>query len=94
MLPVRYEHHLHMQKYSYRCNRPWRRMLPVRYELHVHFKKCMVIQLWKCIKHLKNPEDGDSTFSETSVRAIATRYQVHEDIFNQALMFQSPLQQH
>jgi hypothetical protein len=39
---------------------------------------------------LKNPEDGDrtfhgtsveSTFSQTSVRASATRYQVHEDIF-------------
>jgi hypothetical protein len=31
---------------------------------------------------LRIPEDGDSTFSEMSVRASATRYQVYEDIFN------------
>jgi hypothetical protein len=30
--------------------------------------------VWKRMKHLKNLEDGDSTFSETSVRANATRY--------------------
>jgi hypothetical protein len=39
------------------------------------FQHCTeVIQLWKSIKHLKNPEDGNSTFSETSGRASATRY--------------------
>jgi hypothetical protein len=32
--------------------------------------------------YLKNPEDGDSTFSETSVRANAIRYHIHEDTFN------------
>jgi hypothetical protein len=37
------------------------------------------IQLWKHIKHLKNYEDGDNTFSETSGRASAKRYQFHED---------------
>jgi hypothetical protein len=42
----------------------------------------MVIQLWKLIKHLNNPDDEDSTFFETLVRASATRYKVHEDIFN------------
>jgi hypothetical protein len=41
-----------------------------------------VIQLWTRIKYLKKSENGDSTFSETSVRASATRYQIHEDIFN------------
>jgi hypothetical protein len=41
-----------------------------------------VTQMWKSIRHLTNPEDGGSTFSETSVRASVTRYQVHEDIFN------------
>jgi hypothetical protein len=40
-----------------------------------------VIRLWKRMIHLNNPEDGDSTFSETSDGASATRYQVHEDIF-------------
>jgi hypothetical protein len=33
------------------------------------------LQLWKRIKHLKNSEDGDRAYSETSVRASATRYQ-------------------
>jgi hypothetical protein len=33
-------------------------------------------------KPVKNPEAGGSTFSETSVRASAIRYQVQEDIFN------------
>jgi hypothetical protein len=31
-------------------------------------------------------EDGDDTFSETSVQASATRYQVQEDILNLALI--------
>jgi hypothetical protein len=39
------------------------------------------IELWKRIKHLKNHEDGDSAFSETSGRSSATRYQVNVDIF-------------
>jgi hypothetical protein len=38
-----------------------------------------VIQLQK---HHINPEDGDDTFSETSVQVGAIRYQVQEDIFN------------
>jgi hypothetical protein len=29
-----------------------------------------VIKLWKRIKHLKNPEDGDSTFPEMSVEPV------------------------
>jgi hypothetical protein len=41
-----------------------------------------LIQLWRRIKYVKNPEDGDSTFSETSVTDSATRYQVYEDFFN------------
>jgi hypothetical protein len=35
----------------------------------------------KNLLHLRNPEDGDSTFSETSVQASATRYQVQEYVF-------------
>jgi hypothetical protein len=43
---------------------------------------CTVMELWKSIKHAKNLEDGDSTFSETSVQASTTWYQVQEGIFN------------
>jgi hypothetical protein len=39
---------------------------------------------------LTNPQDGDSTFSETSVQAIATRHQVQEDIFNLHSSFLPP----
>jgi hypothetical protein len=38
-----------------------------------------IIQLWKYI-NLRNPEDGDDTFSETLGHASATRYKVPEDI--------------
>jgi hypothetical protein len=41
----------------------------------------MVIQLWKPI-NLRNPEEGNDTFSETSVRVSATWYKITEDIFN------------
>jgi hypothetical protein len=41
----------------------------------------MVIQLCKRIS-LRNPEDGDNRFSETSVRASGTRLKVPEDMFN------------
>jgi hypothetical protein len=40
-----------------------------------------VIQMWKAI-NLRNSEDGDDTFSETSVQTSATRYKVPEWIFN------------
>jgi hypothetical protein len=40
-----------------------------------------VSQLWKIIS-LRNPEDGDDTFSETAVRTGATRYKVPEGIYN------------
>jgi hypothetical protein len=40
----------------------------------------MAIQLWKP-DNLRNPADGDDTFSETSVQTSATRYKVPEDIF-------------
>jgi hypothetical protein len=40
-----------------------------------------VIQLWK-LSNLRNPEDGDDTISETSVKASAARYGVQEDIFD------------
>jgi hypothetical protein len=39
------------------------------------------LQLWKPI-NLRTPEDGGNTFSETSVRNSATRYEVPEDIYN------------
>jgi hypothetical protein len=39
------------------------------------------MQLWKPT-NLRNPEDGDDTFSATSIQANATRYKVPEDIFN------------
>jgi hypothetical protein len=32
-----------------------------------------VLQLWKRIKYLKNLQDGDSTFAETSVRVSSPR---------------------
>jgi hypothetical protein len=40
MLPVRYEHHLHIKEYGYPCIRPWRSidMLPVNYENHLHIE--------------------------------------------------------
>jgi hypothetical protein len=41
----------------------------------------MIIQLWKPI-NLRNPEDGDDTFPETSVQASVTWYKVPEDTFN------------
>jgi hypothetical protein len=41
----------------------------------------MVTQLWNTIT-LRNPEDGDNTFSKTSVRTRATQYKVPEDIYN------------
>jgi hypothetical protein len=34
------------------------------------------------LSNLRNPEDGDNTFSETSVKATATQYQLHEDVLN------------
>jgi hypothetical protein len=34
------------------------------------------------ISNLRNTEDGDDTFSETSVQASAARYQVQQDTFN------------
>jgi hypothetical protein len=43
----------------------------------------VVTELWKRTKHLKNPENGNSTFTETSGRASTARYQVHEDFSNQ-----------
>jgi hypothetical protein len=39
------------------------------------------IELWRPI-NLRTPEDGNSTFSETSVRNSATWYKVPEDTFN------------
>jgi hypothetical protein len=35
-----------------------------------------------CMKHLQNPDYGDSAFSETSVEASGSQYQAHEDIFS------------
>jgi hypothetical protein len=37
---VRYEHHLHIKKESYLCNRRWRSIgvFPARYEHHLHIK--------------------------------------------------------
>jgi hypothetical protein len=40
-----------------------------------------VIQVWNPIT-LRNPEDGDNMFSETSVLATATWYKVSESIYN------------
>jgi hypothetical protein len=40
-----------------------------------------VTQLWNPTT-LRNPEDGDDTFSEKSVRTRGTWYEVPEDIFN------------
>jgi hypothetical protein len=48
--------------------------------LRFYAEAATVTQLWKPI-NLRNPEDGDDTFSETSVQASATRYQAQEDIF-------------
>jgi hypothetical protein len=48
------------------------------------FHSCITVEtllLWKPID-LRTTEDGDSSFSETSVRNIAARYKVSEDIFN------------
>jgi hypothetical protein len=41
VFPVRYEHHLHIGKYRYLLNRPWRPMgvFSVRYERNLHRKE-------------------------------------------------------
>jgi hypothetical protein len=44
-----------------------------------------VTQLWKPI-NLSTPEDGDDTFSETSVLITATRYKVPGGILNYLLV--------
>jgi hypothetical protein len=38
VLPVRYEHHLHIKNKTIPVNRLWRHVLPVRYERHLHIK--------------------------------------------------------
>jgi hypothetical protein len=50
-----------------------------------------VIQLWKTV-NLRNSEDGDNTFSETSFRTSSTGYKVPESIFNYSTSFLSMLQ--
>jgi hypothetical protein len=45
-----------------------------------------VIKLWKP-SILRNLEDGDHTFSETSVRTSAARYKVPDDIFKEFVPF-------
>jgi hypothetical protein len=41
VIPVRYEHYLHIKKQSYLRNRPWSPIgvFPVRYEHHLHIYK-------------------------------------------------------
>jgi hypothetical protein len=41
--------------------------------------------------NLRNPEDGDDTFSEPSVRASATRYKVSKYIFNRLRVFENKM---
>jgi hypothetical protein len=41
---------------------------------------CTVTQMWNTVT-LRGPDDGDDTFSETSVRTRATRYKVPEGIY-------------
>jgi hypothetical protein len=40
VFPSGYEHHLHIKKWIYHCNRPWwsPAVLPVRYEYHLHIE--------------------------------------------------------
>jgi hypothetical protein len=49
----------------------------IRFYRCIGWKRCY---LAKPI-NLRNPEDGDDTFSESSVRASATRCEVPEDVF-------------
>jgi hypothetical protein len=44
----------------------------------------MATLLW-CPVTLRNPENGEDAFSETSVRTRATRYKVPEDIIDTAV---------
>jgi hypothetical protein len=57
------------------------RAIILRCEERISNSVSTAIQLWKPI-NLRNPEDGDDTFSETSVQTSATRYNIPEDIFN------------
>jgi hypothetical protein len=56
-------------------------LVPCATSLNRRFGERTVSIIRKHIRNLNNTVDGDSTFSETSVRASATRYQVHEDVF-------------
>jgi hypothetical protein len=47
-----------------------------------------VIQLWKPI-NLRNPEDGDDTFYETSVRSSPIWYKDPEGIFSRLRLFEN-----
>jgi hypothetical protein len=53
----------------------------------IGFYNCVTVErkLWNSIT-LRSPEDGDDTFSETSVSTRATRYEVPGGIYNNVLI--------
>jgi hypothetical protein len=56
VLPVRYEHLIHIKKGSYPRNKPWRPIgvIPVRYEHHINVKKVKLslqhaVEAYRCV---------------------------------------------
>jgi hypothetical protein len=64
----------------------WQKMMFFDHKLYPSMERLINInsaltQLWNPI-NLRNPEDVDDTFSETSIRTRVTWYKVPESIYN------------